>query len=62
MPQVTISVRIDTEIKKRFEAFCAEVGLNPSVAVNMFIRATLREGRIPFQISADPPLTDFDDN
>lgn len=30
------------------------MGLNISVAVNMFMKAVLRNGRIPFKIERDP--------
>ena len=50
MVQVTLSVRMDEDIKKRFDAFCADAGMNASVAVNMFARATLRENRLPFDV------------
>jgi len=56
MEQTTLSVRMDKEIKKKFDIFCADAGINASVAVNMFARAVLRENRIPFEIvgSSDP--------
>ncbi|MDR0880995.1 MAG: type II toxin-antitoxin system RelB/DinJ family antitoxin [Candidatus Adiutrix sp.] len=56
MTQTTLSIRMDNDIKKRFDAFCAEAGMNASVAVNMFARAVLREQRIPFEITcqSDP--------
>ncbi len=56
MAQTTLSIRMDEEIKKRFDTFCADAGMNTSVAVNMFARAVLREQRIPFEIigSDDP--------
>lgn len=52
MSQSTLSVRMDADLKKMFDAFCAEVGMNASVAVNLFAKAVLRERRIPFQIAA----------
>ena len=52
MAQVTLSVRMDEDVKERFDDFCAEVGMNASVAVNLFVRTVLRERRIPFEISA----------
>ena len=52
MPDTTISIRVDEDTKRRFEEFCADVGLNMSVAVNMFIRASLKEQRIPFAIES----------
>ena len=53
MAQSTLSVRIDDDIKKSFDRFCEDVGMNPSVAVNIFVRAVLRERRIPFEITSD---------
>jgi DNA-damage-inducible protein J len=42
---------MDEDIKRRFDLFCADVGMNATVAVNMFARAVLREKRIPFEIA-----------
>ena len=50
----TITTRIDSEDKSMFDAFCESVGITASAAINMFIKATLREGEIPFKIKADP--------
>jgi len=52
MPDTTVTIRVDDDTKRRFEEFCADVGMNMSVAVNMFIRASLREQRIPFPIES----------
>ena len=54
MPQTTFSVRMDSEIKKQFDDFCAQVGMNTTVALNMFVRAVLREQRLPFEVTTDP--------
>ena len=54
MAQTTLSVRMDDEVKRKFDAFCAEVGMNASVAINLFAKTVIREHRIPFEISADP--------
>ena len=57
MSQTTLSIRMDVDIKKRFDAFCADAGMNATVAVNMFARAVLREQRIPFEITgSDDPF------
>ena len=57
MSQTTLSIRMDADIKKRFDAFCADAGMNATVAVNMFARAVLREQRIPFEITgSDDPF------
>jgi len=51
MAQVTLSIRMDEDVKKQFDNFCAEIGMNASVAVNMFARAVIREKRIPNELT-----------
>ena len=56
MALTTITARVDASDKNRFDAFCANVGINTSSAINMFVKAVLRENRIPFDITpaSDP--------
>ncbi len=54
MSQVTLSVRMDEDVKRLFDAYCAEMGMNASVAVNIFAKTVIRQRRIPFTIAADP--------
>lgn len=54
MAQATISARIDERDKSNFDTFCANVGLNTSTAINLFVKAVLRENRIPFDITPNP--------
>lgn len=54
MGQTTMSVRMDEDLKRCFDAFCAEVGMNASVAVNLFVKTVVREQRIPFEITTLP--------
>lgn len=49
-----ITVRVELEDKIAFEQFCKSVGMTPSTAFNMFLKATLSEGKIPFPIEMDP--------
>ena len=51
MAQVSVTVKTDEEIKKDFNTFCEEIGLSMSTAINLFMRAVLREKRIPFELS-----------
>ena len=53
MPQTTFSVRMDTEVKRQLDDFCARVGMNATVAFNLFARAVLRERRLPFDITTE---------
>jgi DNA-damage-inducible protein J len=54
MAQTTFSVRMDSDVKKQFDEFCTQVGMNTTVAFNMFARAVLRERRLPFEVTVDP--------
>lgn len=56
MAQAMITARIDERGKIDFDAFCSNVGLNTSAAINLFVKAVLRENRIPFEIkqNSDP--------
>jgi DNA-damage-inducible protein J len=51
MTQSVLSVRLDSDVKKRFDAFCEDVGMNASVAVNLFVRNVIGQGKIPFEIA-----------
>ncbi|MFI3228402.1 MAG: type II toxin-antitoxin system RelB/DinJ family antitoxin [Clostridia bacterium] len=54
MAQTTLSIRMDENVKKQFDIFCSEVGINTSVAINMFAKTVIREQRIPFDIALNP--------
>ena len=55
MATVNMSIRMDTELKKQAEAMFADMGLNMTTAMNMFLRQVVRQGRIPFEIATDIP-------
>ena len=46
-----VSFRIDATLKKQADTLFAELGLNMTTAFNMFLRQSVREGRIPFELS-----------
>ena len=54
MAQTTLNVRMDTDLKKALEKFCADVGMNTSVAVNMFARTVVRDQKLPFEVAVKP--------
>ena len=51
-----LNIRIDKELKEQAEVFFNELGLNMSSAFNIFVRQSLRQGKIPFELSivSDP--------
>ncbi|WP_294159215.1 type II toxin-antitoxin system RelB/DinJ family antitoxin [uncultured Selenomonas sp.] len=46
-----ISIQMDADLKAEAEAFFHELGMSLSTAINVFVRQSLREGRIPFEIT-----------
>ena len=55
MATTNISIRMDTELKAQADELFAELGMNLSTAFNIFVRQSLREGGIPFEIRTDRP-------
>ena len=53
MESLTLNVRVDAKDKKYFAQFCNSVGMNVSTAVNMFIKAVLREQKLPFEVKSN---------
>lgn len=53
MAQATFSIRMDEELKKKFDKLCTEFGMNATTAFNIFARAVVRERKIPFEIKAN---------
>jgi DNA-damage-inducible protein J len=50
-----ISIRMNTDLKTQADSLFAELGMNMSTAFNIFVRQSLREGKIPFDISLNQP-------
>ena len=50
-----ISIRMDTELKSQADELFAELGMNITTAFNIFVRQSLREGGIPFDVSLNKP-------
>ncbi|MDE7376555.1 MAG: type II toxin-antitoxin system RelB/DinJ family antitoxin [Muribaculaceae bacterium] len=53
MAQATISIRVDNTLKRNFDSLCEAFGLSATAAFNIFMKAVVRERRIPFEIRAD---------
>ena len=52
---VNLNIRVNADTKKEFEAFCHDMGMSMTTAITLFMRKTIREYRIPFDISGDIP-------
>ena len=49
-----VTIRMDENLKKQAEALFADMGMNITTAFNIFTRAAVRQGRIPFDVVGDP--------
>ena len=50
---VNVTLRLDREIKGNAEILFKELGMNLTTVFNVFVRQSLRLGKIPFEV-ADP--------
>ena len=55
MAATNLNIRTDKEIKDQADAIFSELGLTMTTAVNMFLRAAVREHGIPFALKVDVP-------
>ena len=51
---INVNIRMDKDVKDRAEMLFGEMGMSMTTAFNIFVRQTLRQGKIPFEISVDP--------
>ncbi len=55
MTTTNLNIRTNKEIKDRADSICSELGMNMTTAVNMFLRAMVRENGIPFELKLNEP-------
>lgn len=55
MATTTVSIRMDSELKRRFEQFCEDVGMSMTTAFTIFAKKVVNENRIPFDIGREIP-------
>ena len=54
MATTSITIRMEEGLKRQLESLFDSMGLNMTTAFTVFAKAVVREGRIPFEIKADP--------
>lgn len=52
MAQVSMTVRMDAQLKQDFDALCSQFGMSANTAMNIFANAVVVYRRIPFEIKA----------
>ena len=55
MATTNINIRTDSRVKSEAETIFEALGLNMTTAINMFLRQTIRENGIPFELKLDIP-------
>ena len=58
MASTNINIRMGSDLKKQFEAFCNDMGMSMTTAFNIFAKKSVREYRIPFEIGGEAPNTE----
>lgn len=55
MESTNLNIRTDKDVKIAAEKIFEELGLNMTTAVNIFLRQTIRENGIPFELKLNIP-------
>ena len=58
MEKVSTTISIDADIKVRAQELFSDFGLDLSTAINIFLRQSVRENCIPFNIQREVPNAD----
>ncbi|MDR0654314.1 MAG: type II toxin-antitoxin system RelB/DinJ family antitoxin [Synergistaceae bacterium] len=54
MATTSVTIRMDENLKKQAETLFEDMGLNMTAAFTIFTKAVVRQGKIPFEVAADP--------
>jgi DNA-damage-inducible protein J len=55
MATTNINVRVDAELKQSAEELFADLGLNMSAAITMFLKSAVSQDGIPFEVKRTKP-------
>ena len=55
MSSSNLNIRTDKDVKEQTEQLFAELGLNMTTAINLFLRTAIRKRGIPFDLVLDVP-------
>ena len=58
MAQVSMTVRMDAQLKQNFDALCQQFGMSANTAMNVFANAVVIYRKIPFEIKANQQESD----
>lgn len=52
--KVLVNLNMDEDLKKGFEEVCRDLGITLTTAITMFAAKTVKEQRIPFELTTYP--------
>ena len=55
MASTNVNICMDEDLKRQFEACCLDMGMTMTAAFNAFAEKTVREDRLPFEMSLSSP-------
>lgn len=55
MAMTNLNIRVDETVKEQSEKIFNELGLNMTTAINMFLRASIRENGVTLNLRLDTP-------
>ena len=55
MKSVNVTFQVDEDVKNAADALFNDLGMSLSMALNLFLRQSVRERGLPFMVSADTP-------
>ena len=55
LSSVNVTFRVDENVKKQADALFDELGMSLSTAFNVFLRQSIREQGLPFEVSKSTP-------
>ncbi len=61
MAKISTNISIDSDIKAKAQELFADFGLDLSTTINIFLRQSIRENAIPFNISREMSNKDTSD-
>ena len=52
---VNVNIRVDKSLKEQADCLYAKLGMNISTAMIIFLRQSVQQGKIPFEITLNKP-------
>lgn len=56
MANINITIRMEEDLKKAADRLFDELGMSFTTAINIFVKQSLREGRLPFEVTTKPQI------